>query len=196
MSISTKDIFLAAVAQDLKLFLIQAFNELNPNTEFLDNWHIDAIVNCLELSIEGKMPRLIINLPPRNLKSILISVALPAFLMGRDPTVKIICVSYGEDLANDLARKTRRILTSPWYRKIFPKVKLVKTSESELETDMGGCGTPPRWGVRSLERAPISSSLMTRQSLLRWDRSPAQQRPTSGTATLCYHAWTTRNTAC
>lgn len=138
MNISKEQAYWAAVKSDFKIFLIHAFRELHPGTNFLDNWHIDAIVNCLELSIEGKMRRLIINMPPRQLKSFIVSVAFPAFLLGLDPSVKIICVSYGDDLAKDLARKTRRLLQSAWYKKLYPKVNLVKTAESEIETDEGG----------------------------------------------------------
>ncbi len=138
MSTNENNLFLAAVHEDFKMFLAQVFHELSPHTPFLDNWHIDAIVGLVEQSIQGKMPRLMINVPPRSLKSIIMSVALPAFLMGLDPSVKIICVSYGDELALDLARKTRKVMQSIWYRRIFPQTRLTKSSEADLETDQGG----------------------------------------------------------
>lgn len=138
MTLTNKEAYLAATTQDFKLFAIQTLKELHPNTEFLDNWHIDAIIHLLEESIEGRMPRIVINMPPRQLKSVLISIAFPAFLLALDPSTRIICVSYGDDLARDHARKTRRILQSAWYQKLFPHVKLLKTSETEIETDQGG----------------------------------------------------------
>jgi predicted phage terminase large subunit-like protein len=64
--------------------------------------------------------RLIINLPPRHLKSLLASIAFPAWCLGHDPSAQILCVSYAQDLADKLARDCRGITTSPWYRRIFP----------------------------------------------------------------------------
>jgi predicted phage terminase large subunit-like protein len=63
---------------------------------------------------------LIINLPPRHLKSLMASIAFPAWCLGLDPTAQILCVSYAQDLADKLARDCRGIMMSPWYRKIFP----------------------------------------------------------------------------
>ena len=138
MALSRQEAFLAAVSQDLMLFTQHAFHWQHPTQEFLNNWHIEALVNLLEQSIEGRQRRLIVNLPPRQLKSFVVSVAFPAFLLAFDPSIRIICVSYGEDLAFELARKTRRLLQSDWYRALFPHVRLTKTSESEIETDCGG----------------------------------------------------------
>jgi len=69
---------------------------------------------------EGKIRRLIINLPPRHLKSLMASTAFPAWCLGRDPTAQILCVSYAQDLADKLARDCRGIMMSPWYRQLFP----------------------------------------------------------------------------
>ena len=84
------------------------------------------------------MPRLIINLPPRQLKSFIVSVALPAFILGMDPSAKIICISYSDDLAKALARDFKRIIESAWYRTVFPDVRPTKMTESEFVTDQGG----------------------------------------------------------
>jgi hypothetical protein len=58
---------------------------------------------------EGKIRRLIINLPPRHLKSLLASIAFPAWCLGHDPSAQILSVSYGQDLADKLARDCRSI---------------------------------------------------------------------------------------
>jgi hypothetical protein len=68
----------------------------------------------------GKIRRLIINLPPRHLKSLMASIAFPAWYLGHDPSAQILCVSYAQDLADKLARDCRAIMMSPWYRRIFP----------------------------------------------------------------------------
>src|SRR5205085_1347737 len=82
--------------------------------------------------------RLIINLPPRHLKSFLISVAWPAFLLGLDPSLKIFCVSYSDELARAIARDFKRTVESQWYRALFPHVRLNKITENEIATDAGG----------------------------------------------------------
>ena len=105
---------------DLSCFAERCFYELNPQASFLMNWHIEVIAAKLAAVREGKIRRLIINLPPRHLKSLLASVALPAWCLGHDPSAQILCVSYAQDLADKLARDCRSIMTSPWYRLIFP----------------------------------------------------------------------------
>lgn len=138
MRFSDKEAYWAAVRSDLNVFLSQSFNTIYPGKAFLDNWHIHAIVHSLELSIQGEQPRLIINLPPRQLKSFTTSVVLPAFILGQEPSAKIICISYSDELAKTLARDFKRIVESAWYRKIFPHVQPTKTTENEFVTDQGG----------------------------------------------------------
>ncbi len=130
--------YFAAVGVDLKVFLLQSFTTLYPGKEFLDSWHVDAIVYHLEQCIHGEMQRLILNMPPRHLKSFIASVVLPAYLLGRDPSAKIICISYSDDLARMMARDFRRIVESVWYQKVFPQVRVQKSTETEFVTDLGG----------------------------------------------------------
>ena len=105
---------------DLSCFAERCFYELNPQASFLMNWHIEVIAAKLAAVREGKIRRLIINLPPRHLKSLLASVALPAWCLGHDPSAQILCVSYAQDLADKLARDCRSIMMRPWYQRIFP----------------------------------------------------------------------------
>lgn len=131
-------LYLAAVKSDLKTFLRHAFRMTYPNTAFMENWHIESIVYELNLAIKGEQPRLIINLPPRYLKSFIVSVVLPAFILGNDPTAKIICISYSDLLAKTLAAEFKRIVDAEWYRQLFPEVKAVKSTENDFKTDLGG----------------------------------------------------------
>ena len=63
--------------------------------------------------------RLIINLPPRTLKSTIVSVAFVAWKLGQDPGLRFICPSYSDDLARALARDFRRLIEHPTYRLMF-----------------------------------------------------------------------------
>ena len=95
---------------DFCSFLQRAFHELNPQAEFHPNWHIEHIAGKLEARRQGKIKRLIINVPPRSLKSLAGSIALPAWWLGHDPTAQIIAVSYAQDLSDKLARDCRTIM--------------------------------------------------------------------------------------
>src|ERR1700730_6033088 len=110
----------AVLRSDLGYFAERCFYQLNPQATFLMNWHLEVIAAKLVAVREGKIRRLIINLPPRHLKSLLASIAFPAWCLGHDPSAQILCVSYAQDLADKLARDCRGIMMSPWYRRIFP----------------------------------------------------------------------------
>lgn len=114
----------AFLRRDLYAFAQRCFYELNPNTKFLPNWHIEVAASALDGCRRGGIARLIINQPPRSLKSHLASVSFPAFVLGHDPSAKIICVSYSQDLSNRLAMDCRTILNSAWYRALFPNAQL------------------------------------------------------------------------
>src|SRR5438034_717934 len=110
----------AILRSDLGYFAERCFCELNPQAAFAMNWHIEVIAAKLAAVREGKIRRLIFNLPPRHLKSLLASIAFPAWCLGHDPSAQILSVSYGQELADKLARDCRSIMMSPWYRRIFP----------------------------------------------------------------------------
>ena len=110
----------AILRSDLGYFAERCFSELNPQAAFSTNWHIKVIAAKLTAVREGKIRRLIINLPRRSLKSLLASIAFPAWCLGHDPSAQILSVSYAQELADKLARDCRSIMMSPWYRRIFP----------------------------------------------------------------------------
>lgn len=107
------------VRGDFYAFIQNTFCELNPQTPFQHNWHIEVIAAELEKCRRGETKRLIINVPPRSLKSHGASVAFPAFLLGHSPSAQIIAVSYAQDLANKHALDSRTIMGSDWYQELF-----------------------------------------------------------------------------
>src|SRR6185295_11653396 len=100
----------ALTRTSLYTFARRAFPTIHPGKRFLVNWHHQAVCHHLELVTTGTIRRLIINAPPRSLKSFLCSVAYTAFLHGQDPTKRIISVSYGSELAIKFANDTRNIM--------------------------------------------------------------------------------------
>ena len=93
-----QDLINAVLRSNFKSFLYRSMLILNPGANFLPNWHIDAIAYQLERVRAGEITRLIINLPPRYLKSLTVSVIFPAYLLGHDPRLKIFGISYGTEL--------------------------------------------------------------------------------------------------
>jgi len=102
----------AAIRIDLYSFIQAFFPIISPGDLFMGNWHLEAIAYALTKVIRGETRRLIINVPPRSLKSFCASVALPAFLLGHHPTRRIICVSYSELLATNHANDCRTLMHS------------------------------------------------------------------------------------
>jgi predicted phage terminase large subunit-like protein len=126
--------------RDLMSFTERSFYELNPQTNFVNSPHIEVLVSKLEACRQGKTRRLIVNLPPRSLKSHAVSVVFPAWLLGHDPTMQIICASYGQDLADKHARDCRTLMASTFYRRLFlnTHLSLEKQSVNEFMTTAQG----------------------------------------------------------
>ena len=128
----------ALLRTDLRYFVQKVFNTVLPGTAYLPNWHIDAIVYQLMRLDAGENQRLLINQPPRSLKSICVSVAYVAWSLGHDPGRRIIVVSYSNDFAAELHRQFRMVIDAPWYRALFPEMRLAKDTGTELVTTAGG----------------------------------------------------------
>jgi predicted phage terminase large subunit-like protein len=111
---------------DLHDFVIKSFKALNPSAEYIDNWHIELICDLLQQITDHKVKRLIINIPPRYLKSTCISVAWPAWLLGNDPSRRIITASYSRDLSIKLSLDTKVITSSDWFKDNYPDFQIKK----------------------------------------------------------------------
>ena len=119
--------------RSFKFFLQKVFKILNPSSKLLWNWHIDYICSAMEEIACGNIKRLIINIPPRYLKSIICSVAFPAWMLGRMPDKRIIVASYSRQLAAKHSIDCRNIMQSPWYKKNFPYVRIPKGSNEKYK---------------------------------------------------------------
>jgi predicted phage terminase large subunit-like protein len=128
----------AFLATDFRAFVEYVFGLLRPGTPFKPNWHIDAVAHKVSQVASGEVKRLIITMPPRNLKSIIASVALPAWYLGHNPSEKVVCVSYSADLAKTHANDFRRVVTDPVYQAVFPKMVVSRETDSEIHTTLRG----------------------------------------------------------
>ncbi len=123
-----------ALRTDFVSFTEKVLCTVSPGTPYLDNWHVWAIAWHLEQAAQGKIRRLIICLPPRSLKSIIASVALPAWVLGHDPSRKIISITYSNGLAAKYSNDTRQVIGSSWYRTLFPHTRVSRHKDTEIET--------------------------------------------------------------
>jgi predicted phage terminase large subunit-like protein len=136
ITVSDYEMFLR---HDFVTFIDRSFAHLHPQTAFALNWHIELVAHWLEKVRLGHCRRLILNVPPRNLKSICASVAFPAWILGHDPTHRIVCASYGQDLANKLARDCHALMSSPWYQRIFAtRLAPNRSAVADFETTQQG----------------------------------------------------------
>lgn len=126
--------------ESLTSFIKRGFQELNPGTKYLHNWHIEEIGNVLSDLYIGKKRRVIINMPPRYLKSICVSVCFPAWILGIDPKKRLIVASYSMDLSNKHSIDTRKLMQSNWYRENFPDTVIAKgeNRKNKFVTTEGG----------------------------------------------------------
>ena len=133
--------FLQAVMRnDFRAFLRKAFASIRGGATIAWNWHLDAIACQLGRVESGENRHLLVTMPPRNLKSITISVAWVAWMLGRDPRRNFVCVSYSNDLSAKLAYDCLTLMQTGWYRELFPSTVISqrRSAISDFETTAGG----------------------------------------------------------
>src|SRR3990170_1772304 len=131
-------VFPAALAEHLMSFTEFAFTVVRPGITFKPNWHIDAITEKLSQVARGDVRRLIITLPPRTLKSLCTSVALPAWFLGRYPWERVVVISYSDVLARSHANDFRLLVNHPVYQTTFPGMCLDRDTDREITTTKRG----------------------------------------------------------
>jgi hypothetical protein len=128
----------ALLAKNLTSFTEFAFGVVRPDILFKRNWHFEAVTHKLSQVASGEVRRLIITLPPRNLKSLCASVALPAWFLGRNPSERVVVVSYADFLARAHANDFRQVVNHPLYQATFPAMRLARDTDREIVTTKRG----------------------------------------------------------
>ena len=107
--------------------------------EFIEGRHHKEIADKFNKLANGKCKRLIINMPPRHTKSEFSSFLLPAWMVGRNPKLKIIQSTHTTELAIRFGRKAKTLMDSPEYKKVF-ETRLREDSQAagKWETEQGG----------------------------------------------------------
>ena len=128
-------------SRNLHAFTRQAWHVVEPETPFVDNWHVGIICEYLQAVTVLQIQNLIINVPPRHMKSLLVSVFWPAWSWTHSPHLRWLTGSYAEPLAVRDALKSRRVITSPWYQRNFGgvfKLSGDQNMKSRYENDHSG----------------------------------------------------------
>ena len=176
--------------RSLKAFTKASWATIEPGVPFLNNWHIDAINEHLQAVIEGDIKRLIINIPPRHMKSLSTAVILPAWAWTRDPSMKFLYASYAASLSIRDSTKCRRLIESPWYQAHFPDITLTSdqnqksrfentSSGIRLATSVGGTATGDGGDIILVDDASSASDAQSsamRTSVLEWWDQTMQTR--------------------
>lgn len=128
----------ALLARDFLALTEHAFTVVRPNTLLKRNWHLEALAHKLAQVASGEVRRLIVTMPPRNLKSLFASVALPAWFLGHNPSERVVAVSYSDLLARAHANDFRRVVNDPLYQAAFPNMRLARDTDREIMTTLRG----------------------------------------------------------
>ncbi len=130
---ATSDVELMAelMLRDFRDFIPLAFPHALPGQTYKHNWHIDVIADHLQAVTDGEIDRLLINVPPGTMKSVLVSVMWPCWMWAKDPTRKFLFVTYGEKFTKRDARVSRNLINSQWFRQHFPGTRTARAKNDD-----------------------------------------------------------------
>lgn len=134
-----------AECKTLAGFVRHAWHVLEPNAPLIWNWHLDAICDHLEAVTDGRINRLLINVPPGSSKSLLVSVLWQAWEWGPKGllSLRYLTTAFNDGPVKRDTRKCRDLIRSDWYQSLWPEVDLTRTGE----TSFANSGTGTREGV-------------------------------------------------
>ena len=182
------------LAEHLMSFTRYAFEVIRPGIPFRPNWHLEAMTHKLAQVASGEIRRLIINVPPRNLKSLCASVALPAWFLGKNPSERVIVASYSDLLSRNHSNDFRRLVNDPIYQATFPAMRVERESDREIMTTKRGKriatsieGTLTGLGgnliiIDDPLKSGDAMSESVRSRVIEWYRSTLLSRPDDKTA--------------
>jgi hypothetical protein len=121
-------------------FVREAWHVLEPEAKYVPNWHIDAICAHLEAVTDGRINRLLINVPPGSSKSLIVSVMWPAWEWGPcgRRSLRYLATAFNEGPVKRDTRKCRDLIASEWYQRLWPDVRLTRTAETSFANSATG----------------------------------------------------------
>jgi predicted phage terminase large subunit-like protein len=122
-----------AARRDLYTFIELAWRILEPATPFRSNWHVGLLAEYLTAVTRNQITRLVINIPPRYGKSLIVSVFWPIWEWIQFPSRRWLFVSHSDTLAHTHSLSRRHVIEDPWFRDRFPHVRLLKAQHAKAE---------------------------------------------------------------
>ena len=175
----------------LYYFIKAAWHVVEPGKVFYDNWHIRAICEALEKAQRHEIQRLIINIPPRHMKSTICAVMFPVWSWLQNPGTQFLFASYAGSLSMRDSVKCRRLIQSPWFQQRWEldfqltgdqntKTRFDNTSNGyRLATSVGGTATGEGGDIIVIDdphNVKEVESAVTRQGVLDWWDGTMQTR--------------------
>ncbi len=139
--VSHDDVVAERCRRDLRRFHRECWPVIEPGTQYVHGWHIDAICEHLQAVTRGEIQKLIVNVPPRHTKSLTVAVIWPAWAWASDPALEWIFASYAKDLSTLHSVDCRRLVESDWYRARWGDVVSIAEDENRktrFENTAGG----------------------------------------------------------
>lgn len=139
--------------RSFRYYVKDAWDCIEPPGTYKSNWHVDAICEHLQAVTELEIRQLLINMPPRCMKSTLVSVMWPTWVWAYRPERRFLCASYAQGLSTRDSLKCRNLIQSPWYQSIWGHVYRLKGDQNtkirfdndklgfRMATSVGGLGT-------------------------------------------------------
>lgn len=121
-------------SRSLPEFIKQAWPVVEPGVRYLHNWHIDAICDHLAAVDAGEITRLLINIPPRYMKSICVSVMWPVWSWIKRPSLRWMFASYNQNLSTQHSVDRRTIIQSDWYQRAWGRL-IQLTGDQNVKTE-------------------------------------------------------------
>ncbi|TIN80715.1 phage terminase large subunit [Mesorhizobium sp.] len=143
-----------ARCQTLAGFVREAWHVLEPTTKLVWNWHLDAICQHLEAVTDGRITRLLANVPPGSSKSMLVSVMWQAWEWGPRglASMRYLTTSFNDGPVKRDTRKCRDLMLSEWYRALWPEVVLTRTGETSFSNSKTGTREGVAFGSLTSQR--------------------------------------------
>jgi predicted phage terminase large subunit-like protein len=128
------ELLIRSAEESLSEYIRQGWPVIEPATRYLHNWHIDAIAEHLEAVTDGQILRLLINMPPRYMKSIAVSVMWPTWEWLKYPDSRWLFVSYSGTLSTKHSLDRRTVIQSEWYQRRWAGIYQL-TSDQNVKTE-------------------------------------------------------------
>lgn len=179
------------LAEDFRAFIRAAWHVLEPSNPFVANWHIDAMCDHLAAARTGEIRQLLINIPPRHMKSMTVAVLWPVWLWATNPALRFLTASYADDAVTRDTKKSRRLLQSDWFRLYWPALQLVRDANRadryentatghRIAATVGGKGGTGEGGdiliLDDPQQPTIAGSATQRQKAIDWYRDTLASR--------------------